>query len=386
MKIKNGSQPFTELVSVKGMGTMLIALVEQKLVDAKDAARCDDYCCPACQQTVILHHGTRVQPYFAHKSLGDCAVATEGETQQHVVGKRQLAKFFRGWGPVTLEKILPEIQQRADCWVARAHPVAVEFQCSPINAEQVAQRTAGYRQLGVYPCWLLGERFGRQKIGWSLIDRFASPLRGWGLCLLFWDVGRQQIRLVHHLYQDATGTYGFWQSWVSSLAELEAGNQRRLWVPPINVRQFRRDLDQKLLRATPALRPLQETLYLHGHHLAGFPAAFVTQHVTLPLFGQGLLVWRAIVGAWIFSLRGEVLTPATLGRLAEEGFALIGGHLQAGRFSGTAELARAQRDFMADLTVAGAVIKVKDGWQINAEPQWATDYTTWLKNDEKKLG
>ncbi|MFC6260765.1 competence protein CoiA [Levilactobacillus fujinensis] len=365
---------------------MLIALENQKLVDAEDAARRHDYLCPACQQAVVLHHGTRVQPYFAHKSLGDCGVASEGETQQHVLGKRQLAKFFSDWGVVTLEKVLPEIQQRADCWINRAHPVAVEFQCSPISTEQVAQRTAGYRRLGSYPCWLLGERFGRQKIGWSLIDRFASPLRGWGLCLLFWDVGRQQVRVVHHLYQDATGTYSYWQSWVANLTELEAGNQRQLWVPPINVRQFRRDLDQRLLRAAPALRPLQEILYLQGHHLAGFPAVFVTQHVTLPIFGQGLLVWRAVVGAWVFSLRGEVLTPETLRRLAEEGLRLIGGHLQAGRFDGTAGLVRAQRDFMVDLDAAGAVSRVKTGWQINVEPQWAADYTAWLENDEKKLG
>ena len=199
-------------------------------------------------------------------------------------------------------------------------------------------------------------------------------------------MGRQQIRLVHHLYQDATGTYGYWQSWVASLAELEMGNQRRLWIPPINVRQFRHDLDQKLLRATPALRPLQETLYLHGHHLAGFPTAFVTQNVTPPLFGQGLLVWRAVVGAWMFALRGEVLTPATVERLAEQGLALIGGHLQAGRFDGKEGLVRAQHDFVQDLVNGGYFVRVKTGWQINAEPQWAADYTAWLKNDEKKLG
>ncbi|WP_143463980.1 competence protein CoiA [Levilactobacillus enshiensis] len=365
---------------------MLIALENQKLVDAIAAVRHHAYQCPACQRTVILHHGTHVAPYFAHQNLGTCAVATEGETQQHILGKRQLAKFFGAWGPVTFEKNLPEIQQRADCWVARTQPVAVEFQCSPIGAEQVAQRTAGYRKVGAYPCWLLGERFGRQKIGWSLIDRFASPLRGWGLCLLFWDVGRQQIRVVHHLYQDATGSYGYWQSWVASLSELEAGNQRRLWVPPINVRQFRHDLNQKLMRATPALRPLQETLYLHGYHLAGFPTAFVTQHVTLPLFGQGLLVWRAVVGAWLFALRGTVLTPATIDRLAVQGLLVIGGHLRAGRFDGKVGLARAQHDFIQELIAAGYLGRVKSGWQINAEPQWAADYTVWLKNDEKKSG
>lgn len=197
---------------------MLIAAHMSGLIDASEATRGLDYRCPACQQPVVLHHGSQIPPYFAHHPQTPCHLAGEGETRQHLLGKRQLATFFSDWGPVTLERILPAIQQRADGWLDLPHPIALEFQCSPISRTAVAQRTAGYQCLGCYPFWLLGSRYAQQKLNWRLIERFACWLTGWDLCLLFWEVDRRRLRVAHHLRQTATGAYINETAWVTTLS------------------------------------------------------------------------------------------------------------------------------------------------------------------------
>lgn len=364
---------------------MLIAAREKQLVDAKNAKRGVAYVCPACQHAVILHRGTRVQPYFAHTPQDPCTFPGEGETAQHVLGKRQLATFFAAWGPVTLEKVLPSIAQRADCWIDhQPRPVALEFQCSPINRDEVAERTRGYQQLGVYPFWLLGSRYARQKLGWSLIDRFASWLRGWGLCLLFWDVTRQELRIDHHICQAVTGEYQCQTVWVSDVAALSAGAQRRLWWSEPNIARFRFELDRDLRRSSLALRPLQTAVYLTGHHLAGFPQTLVTTGVTAPIFGRGLLLWRVMVVAWLFERPS--LLPETITGLAEEAFRLVGGQVAAIRFTGQPALQQAVDTLLADLIHNQYLVRTPTGWRVLSEPHWDADYTAWLENDEKILG
>ncbi|WP_268890701.1 competence protein CoiA family protein [Levilactobacillus brevis] len=77
---------------------MLIAAHTSGLIDASEATRGLDYWCPACQQPVVLHHGSQIPPYFAHHPQTPCHLAGEGETRQHLLGKRQLATFFSDWG------------------------------------------------------------------------------------------------------------------------------------------------------------------------------------------------------------------------------------------------------------------------------------------------
>lgn len=364
---------------------MLIAKLESTLVDAKNAQRGGSYVCPACGHRVVLHRGTRVQPYFAHRPAAPCTFPGEGETAQHVMGKRQLAAFFADWGAVTLEHVLPTIQQRADCWVAhQPRAIALEFQCSPISREDVAARTQGYRDVGAYPFWLLGKRYAQQRLGWGLIDRFAGWLKGWGLCLLFWDVERQRLRVDHHICQAVTGEYQCQQAWVASLTDLVKGPHRRQWWPEPNLARFRWELDRDLRRSSATLKPLQTAVYLTGHHLAGFPESLVTTRVTPPVFGRGVLLWRIVVAAWLFE--HVRFSLATAQRLGEEAFRLVGGVTVAVRFEAPLVVPQALETLLADLVTAHFLQRVPNGWRVMAQPQWAADYTAWLENDEKKLG
>jgi competence protein CoiA len=102
--------------------------------------------CPGCGASVTLKIGEIKIPHFAHKSLHDCDSSGEPESPLHLQGKQQLYKFFSSQNlTVELEKYVPAIRQRADLLLN--HQIAIEFQCSPISASQIASRSAGYSEI-----------------------------------------------------------------------------------------------------------------------------------------------------------------------------------------------------------------------------------------------
>lgn len=349
---------------------MLIAELAHHLIDARAATRRPDYRCPACHGPVRLHRGQQVGPYFAHLPASPCRLAGEGETAEHLRGKRQLATFFASWGLTTLERVLPAIQQRADVWVDRAtQPVAVEFQCSPLSVHGVTQRTAGYHRLGCYPLWVLGHRYAHQKLNWSLLERFMTWLPRWELCLLFWDVTTNRLRVVHHLYQDAAGRYGGQTTVVGSVAALMVGPTHMVTYPSLDLAAVQRRWTRQLARSAPALRPIQEQVYLTGHHLLGFPLAFATTAITPPFLGRGLLLWRIVFGTWLFATTAP-LTQQRVTALAHRSFCLVAAHDQAVRVQVPHLCDHLRTQFLAELTTAGYLRATATGWVICRQPQW----------------
>lgn len=362
---------------------MLMATYQDRLIDAQYASRQVVYRCPACHERVSLHRGQQVAPYFAHLPQSACPVSGEGETGEHVTGKRQLAVFFRPWGRTRFEKILPTIQQRADVWVAReGQPVALELQCSPISEPAVAQRTAGYQRLMVYPLWLLGHRYARQRLNWALIERFACWLPQWGLCLLFWDVTHNCLRIRHHLHQDALGRYTGWSSRVTTLRDFVAGESLTFQSAGIDLLKVRQQWTKALLHGSSTLRPIQEQLYFSHHHLAGFPLVLASVQLTAPVFGRGLLLWRIVMGAWLFR-QGPLILPRVIRQLAQQAFDLVGGHRRGVRFTADRAVTQATGQLLDDLTTAGYLRATATGWAVQRALPWAADYTARLKTNEK---
>ncbi|MGX6429280.1 competence protein CoiA [Levilactobacillus yonginensis] len=355
---------------------MLIAELENQLVDARNVERGRPFVCPGCHLPVRLRRGSRVQPYFAHLPGALCPLQNEAESQQHVQGKRQLMTFFAAWGQPELERILPKIQQRADVWLARKQPIALEFQCSPISRAEVASRTAGYRQLGVYPMWLLGKRYAKQRLTWRTLDRFASWLPGWGLCLLFWDVETCLLRVDHHLCQAATGQLSWGTSYLQDVTDLQSRSGVYLATPRPNLLAFRRQLTADLQRESAGLRDVQEAVYLTGHHLAGFPEELTTMAVTPPGFGKGLLLWRVVMTAWLFQTKQ--FDTQEVRRLSRAALILIGGQLQAIRFNVAPALQRAETALLQDWVRLGKLERRSQGWQVIGQPQWTADLAAYL--------
>lgn len=140
---------------------MLVAkTIQGKLLYAWQASYEDQCFCPQCGQRVLLRAGQLKSPYFAHSRQSDC-VNSEGETNQHLAGKRQMWQWTqeRGWDP-QLEVYLPAVHQRPDLLLTwRSKKIAMEFQCSPLSCQRLMERNQGYRQLKMGFIWYLGPNY-----------------------------------------------------------------------------------------------------------------------------------------------------------------------------------------------------------------------------------
>lgn len=114
--------------------------------------------CPQCEEVVLLRVGDIVIPHFAHKRDVSCsATFSEGESQVHLEGKRQLYFFFqKAIKNVELEPYVHMLSQRPDLLVMNHdQKYPIEFQCSVIPISHIESRTAGYKSIGMKPIWIL---------------------------------------------------------------------------------------------------------------------------------------------------------------------------------------------------------------------------------------
>ena len=75
---------------------MLLAYNQEKeLIFAdKNTKRKETYFCPSCNEPVYLKKGEIMIPHFAHYQTCTQFVFSEGETKEHLSGKKELARWF----------------------------------------------------------------------------------------------------------------------------------------------------------------------------------------------------------------------------------------------------------------------------------------------------
>ena len=166
---------------------MLVAMKDGQLVFADEATGRTGYCCPGCHEPVILRRGQHKIAHFAHRPVSQCQLS-EGETTEHLLGKRQLFQWYRQQGrSVALEVYLAQIAQRPDLLLTDGDQrVAIEFQCSPLSLHRLRERNAGYRQCGIAVHWLLGAPYQRRRLQRGKVAQFTQWVGG-RPGLLFWD-------------------------------------------------------------------------------------------------------------------------------------------------------------------------------------------------------
>lgn len=72
-----------------------------------------DYFCPGCHEKVFLKSGKVIQAHFAHFRHSNCSLFSEGETQEHLAGKKLLFEWFSNENiPCQLEAYLPEVASK----------------------------------------------------------------------------------------------------------------------------------------------------------------------------------------------------------------------------------------------------------------------------------
>src|SRR5699024_3163532 len=87
----------------------------------------DLYSCPGCKAPVFLKKGKIKQAHFSHYAQSNCQMFSEGETEEHVLGKQLLFNWLIQQGyPCQLEAYLPELKQRPDLliWLNEKRAVA----------------------------------------------------------------------------------------------------------------------------------------------------------------------------------------------------------------------------------------------------------------------
>ncbi len=130
---------------------------EQKIKNQKY-----DYYCPNCREPVFLKKGLIKQAHFTHFQKSECNVFSEGETEEHILGKNMLYQWFTQQKiPCQLEAYLSNLKQRPDLliWLDEQTPIAIEFQCSALSIQRMVERTTGYIKNGYKVYWILGKQY-----------------------------------------------------------------------------------------------------------------------------------------------------------------------------------------------------------------------------------
>ncbi|MFC5604630.1 competence protein CoiA [Sporosarcina koreensis] len=146
------------LTACSDEGRLIILSSELERQELRKWRQTRKFYCPQCKGQVQLKVGDIVIPHFAHRKDATCSASfSEGESQQHLNGKRQLYQLLlNSKQEVELEPLLNRISQRPDLLVKTQEiDFPIEFQCSTIPIALLEQRTEGYRGAGMNPIWIL---------------------------------------------------------------------------------------------------------------------------------------------------------------------------------------------------------------------------------------
>ncbi|MCR6617180.1 competence protein CoiA family protein [Bacillus velezensis] len=116
--------------------------------------------CPVCKSELDIKLGREKLPHFAHKKSRLCPGESEPESEYHLEGKRQLFLWLKTQGcSVSLEPYLTSAGQRPDLTAEDGEErLAFEFQCANLSADSLKSRTAGLKNAGYRPVWIIGAK------------------------------------------------------------------------------------------------------------------------------------------------------------------------------------------------------------------------------------
>ena len=180
---------------------MLLAIDEQnKKILAEHATKEQNYRCPSCKNPLILKQGKIVTTHFAHYPAKKCFSFSEGESMDHIEGKKLLFRWLSShYSTVELEAFLPQIQQRPDLYFEneRKDKVCVEFQCSKLSSDEMLKRTLTYQHHNYSVWWILGPNSALKQDKISALQKlfvFPSHL---GLSIARLNIFKEHLELIN---------------------------------------------------------------------------------------------------------------------------------------------------------------------------------------------
>lgn len=224
--------------------------------------------CPGCSQKVIFKCGLEKIPHFAHCKNQECQHFSEGETKEHLAGKRFLQELLPE--DTQMEAYLPNLAQRPDLlW----RNLAIEFQCSSLSRQRFTERTENYLAQGYQPWWLVGRRFFPNKTCTQLAkgclqDSPVGPVL-WGV-----DVVKEELLFFHSFdwhYQlgisyevKSSGSPLFGELFWLTKEEMTPTSEWEGW-------QYQRIIQMKLIRKDHGILQLQGLGYCQHFNLLDLP-------------------------------------------------------------------------------------------------------------------
>ena len=303
---------------------MLIATNEKndQILADKDLCKLETYFCPSCQSPVHLKAGSFMRAHFAHYQKEACDVFSEGETEEHLLGKQQLYEWLVGLGhEVEMEAYLSQLMQRPDLLMKwQGEEIAIEFQCSGLSIEKVRERTEGYLNNGYKVIWVLGEQFA-YKGKLTAFQKVCLTNTKEQLVLFHYSVSKKRLeyRYDFQLKQN--------QKMVEVKGALKTKNPLKLNLKKkscrsnaeVNVEMEHQKLQRQLQYPKNNRQQFLETLYKNKETLVSMPKELYETLPTEWLIQNHAYEWKLQFIQWVEGQRSNtVLTPKKLHRWAEE--------------------------------------------------------------------
>lgn len=164
------------MLQAKTQNGTLLTLAMLSKSEIKQIRHQTTFYCPTCHDKVIVRAGPHTTPHFAHYKKSKCPSMKGGEGPYHEKGKLLLYKWLKRQNiNVSLEKFIPEINQRPDLYLLiNDKKIVIEFQCARIPIQDIQKRNKGYKDLGINPIWILGaNQFKRSGYNHLKVDPFT---------------------------------------------------------------------------------------------------------------------------------------------------------------------------------------------------------------------
>ncbi|WP_125581255.1 competence protein CoiA [Lacticaseibacillus suibinensis] len=342
---------------------MFVAQAENgRLVTLRDHQQAkalhERFVCPACLRPVGIRNGALMPAHFYH--LGPPCAASEPESLPHLLGKQWLSALGEQFGYRSeLEVYYPAIKQRADVvWLREGKRTVLEYQCSPLSVEALAQRTAGYAKLDLVVIWIAGPRY---------FDRWPAAKQA---KFLRYTAGGFQL-----LFLDPQA--GVLSQWTLHADHID---QRLQW--PNRVQQRRLDYAERLVAEAkavqaglrfrePKVMALQGQAARFGLNVAGVPWVVHQQQRHLP--GLVLPEWQLRTW-WLLQFQ-----TAPIQKAAEAAFWRQFSQVRTPLIPDQAVLEAVRRQWLAVLKQAGYLQETPLFWQWQQQPNWYATVTEKLQ-------
>ncbi|MEK4789399.1 competence protein CoiA [Bacillus sp. FSL K6-2971] len=282
--------------------------------------------CPECREEVQLRLGEQRVYHFAHKQLTTCPLAS-GETAYHQAGKEAIMNWLQRLGhkPV-LEKYVSKIHQRPDVAVSiGGTSYAIEYQCSNISRQELRKRTAGIREAGLFPIWVIGanrlkrksaQLFSFSSIHWGMLRESQK-----GSLIFYCPLQNRFIHLAQLLVFQPTKICAAMTvrppTAYRKLSDILSppSSKRQVYKQWLKcIQQFRQRPPRILSNESKQLRNV-----FYEHHQTAFP--FLPTELFIPLkeayiFTSPVYVWQGCLYDWIMRKKGN--RPVTIQLLMKE--------------------------------------------------------------------